>query len=250
MLSQLTALLPPESVYPLNVCRPISPRLRGRSFFPGGCGLAFGGDQAYPVRPIMLVGQDFDDSGDWNRLDDAELQQAESASATWRGLVALGASGLLELQRVFFTNCLLGCRIAASNTGVSPAIGHRKYVDASLACLGAQIRLLKPSVVVALGTVPTCLLATRFGLASLAWRPAAPPTWREIDDAGLQFSEQVAEVTEHRFAFASCIHPCYPGNARHRRWHTQGHQHVGQEAQTLIWRTVQCRDAQVRPARI
>lgn len=237
-LSQLEALLPPESAYPLREVRPIRPRLPGRSFFPGGCGLAFGGGQPYPARPIMVVGQDFDSSDDWDRLDDAAMQQAEAGSATWRGLGSLGASGLLDLEQAFFTNCLLGCRVAASNTGVSPAIENAGYVDASLACLEAQIRLLRPSVVVALGTLPTCLLARRFGLAPLAWRPAVPPTWREIDKAGLQFVEQVAGVIDGACAFASCTHPCYPGNARYRRWHTHGREHVGKEAQALIWRAV------------
>lgn len=139
MLSQLEALLPAESAYPLCEVRPIRPRLRGRSFFPGGCGLAIGEGQPYPARPIMVVGQDFDSSHDRDRLDDTAMQRAEAGSATWRGLTSLASSGLLDLERAFFTNCLLGCRIAASNTGVSPAIGDASYVDVSLECLGAQI---------------------------------------------------------------------------------------------------------------
>jgi len=245
MLEQLEALLPPESTYPLDVVKPIRPRLHGRSFFPGGCGLAFGDGQPYPARPIMLVGQDFDSADDWDRLDDAAMQQAEAASATWRGISAVAKSGLLDLRRAVFTNCLLGCRVAAGNTGVSPAVGRAHYVEVSLDCLEAQIRLLKPSVVVALGRLPTCLLAQRFRLAPLAWRPSAPPSWREIDDASLQFVERVTGVAEHQFALASCTHPCYPGNARHRRWSlAEGHV-AGKEAQVLIWRAVQRLDEQI-----
>jgi len=73
--------MPDVNVYPHDVVVPITPKLRGRSFFPGGCGLFGGVAQRLADRPIMLVGQDFGTLDCWNGLNtDNESWQRTSTS--------------------------------------------------------------------------------------------------------------------------------------------------------------------------
>jgi hypothetical protein len=240
-LADLERLLPDETVYPAGVVLPIRPRLKGRSFFPGGCGLAHGGNQAYPQRPIMVVGQDFDSAEDWLRLDDHAMQRAEERSPTWRGLVTLGEEGLLDLTRAYFTNALLGARLTKSNTGRSPGWMCERYVRASIECLAGQIALLQPTVVVALGVEPTVLLAQMFGLVPTGWVTVSPE-WSCIDQRRLQLVPQVV-YRGLSFMFASCVHPSYQHlNARFRFWSHGGNELRGKPAHRAIWGEIRQRD--------
>lgn len=250
-LDQLVALLPPEHVYPSGKVVPISPMIKGRSFFPGGCGLAFGGAQPYPSRPIMLVGQDFDAApdgvhtlGDWLNFDVATLQKGEQRSPTWRGIQQLADDDLLDLDRCYFTNALLGARVGKGNTGRNPGWGHEAYEPVSMNCLMEQIRMLKPTVVVALGVEATVLLARRLGLVAPTW-DAVAPLWPSIDHEQLQFLPHVA-YEGLDFAFASCVHPSYQHlNADKRQWASGGNALKGLEAHRAIWRAIGSQDAKV-----
>ncbi|MBL8764088.1 MAG: hypothetical protein JNM07_07455 [Phycisphaerae bacterium] len=251
-LTDLATLLPPEEAYPCGVVLPIRPVIRGRSFFPGGCGLAFGNGQPYPDRPIMLVGQDFDaapdgvrTTDDWLRMDVAALQRGEERSPTWRGIQRLADESLLDLERAFFTNALLGVRVAKSNTKRHPAWGHDRFEQHSLDCLSKQIRLLQPTVVVALGVEATVLLARRFGLVATTW-DAESPRWSAIDRKGLQFVPNFAHE-DLELAFASCVHPSYQHlNARLRSW-SRGESGVhGESAHREIWLAVRRQDESTR----
>lgn len=247
-LADLEQLLPNERVYPSGVVHPIRPRLLGRSFFPGGCGLAFGGDQHYPDRPIMLVGQDFDSANDWLQLDDQALQQAERISPTWRRLDDLHSQGMLDLRRVFVTNALLGARIAKSNTGRSPAWSFEQYVRASFECLERQITLLGPTVVVSLGVEATVLLSRAFGLVPPDWDVVAQNQWQQIDGRGLQFVRAI-ERHDVSFAFASCVHPSYQHlNAKRRTWNRCDGKLFGDAAHREIWRAVREHDQALNQA--
>lgn len=246
-LADLERILPDETVYPAGIVLPIRPRLKGRSFFPGGCGLGYGGDQAYPRRPIMVVGQDFDSAADRFCLDDHAMQRAEERSPTWRGLVTLEDEGLLDFTRAYFTNALLGARLAKSNTGRSPGWTCKQYVRASIECLAAQIALLKPTAVVALGIDSTVLLAQMFGLVPAGWVTTSPD-WSCIDRHRLQLVPEVV-YRDFRFTFASCVHPSYQHlNARLRIWNREGDELRGKPAHRAIWREVRHRDEAAQKA--
>lgn len=248
-LGDLEALLPPEGLYPSGVVVPIRPTIKGRSFFPGGCGLAIGNGQPYPDHPIMLVGQDFDaapsgvrTSGDWLRLDIKELQRREEKCPTWKGIQRLSDDGLLDLRRAFFTNALLGARVADNSKGRSPGWGEARYEEASLACLEQQIRLLRPTTVVSLGIESTVLLSRRFGLVPLGW-DVGDPQWPSADQMKLQFHHQV-RLDGSTFAFASCVHPSYQHlNAAKRSWSQRGVSLSGEDAHRAIWLAIREHDA-------
>jgi hypothetical protein len=251
-LADLESLLPPDDVYPAGVVLPIRPRIKGRSFFPGGCGLAFGLDQPYPHRPIMLVGQDFDNAEGWNEPDEEKLQRGEENSPTWQGIAKLQSAGLINLNRCYFTNALLGARISPINTKPSPALNEHGYVEASLDRLESQIKLLRPTVVVALGSVPATLIARRLEVVSREWpNKSAPPKptrkakFTEIDAANLVFRRNVQGPDGVSFAFATCTHPSLP-NERHLIWTRNGMKEPS--AHTAIWLAIRDHDEAVRTA--
>lgn len=253
-LADIERLLPPDDVYPAGVVQAIRPRIKGRSFFPGGCGLAHGHDHPYPHRPIMLVGQDFGTRTYWESLTPDDLLRGEpDSSGTWKQIAEWEKRGLVQSQRCFFTNVLCGVRDdvadpARTIDGPSPGLADPAYVNASVACLLRQIELFQPSIVVGLGCVPVTLLARGLGIVPDDWprprsrRGPAIATWKEIDSQNLQFIPDVCTGAGQSFAFASSVHPDrYWLNTKHRRWPTT--RLAGIEAHEAVWRTVREHDA-------
>ncbi len=250
--TDLIAALPPTSIYPAGKVVPISPMIRGRSFFPGGCGLSCGAPHRLPVRPIMLVGQDYGTRTYWESLtaDDHALGEPDS-TGTWKSLRTWADEGLFAAKRCFFTNALCGVRDDVTDPsieicGASPGLGYPDYVSASMTCLLRQIELLQPTVVVGLGCVPVTLLARSLGIVSHRWprsdsRSAAIATWDEIDTKQLQFVPDLRVPSGHKFAFASSVHPDrFWANRKHRRWPARSL--VGVEAHDAIWKSVRDHD--------
>lgn len=244
IIAELVSRLPPESIYPAGVVEPIQPKAAGRSFYPGGCGLYEGAQQAPPDRPIFLVGQDFGNLEYWMSLGIGH----EPRDGTWAGLDRLLKSVDIDPRQCFFTNVLLGVRAARHIEGPSPGLSSARYVEASLAHLADQIRTLKPSVVVGLGVVPTCLLAHSFGVSSMLRTPTPNrvATWKEIDCAIEPFVDGVEVAGSPSFAFATSVHPArYWLNAHTRAWPARGLS--GTTAHEAIWREI-ARHAQARRA--
>lgn len=219
MSEQLNQLLPSISIYPKGVVCAICPKIRGRSFFPGGCGLGLGDQFPFPSRPIMLVGQDFGTRSYWEGLAQQQLDDGEPDNeGTWAQIKKWVSLSLLPIERCFFTNALLGVRDDVSDPSVkidgpSPGLDYEPYVSASVNCLMEQILLLRPTVVVALGVTPTTLIARRLNLVSEHWPSLKPrradkmAMWKQIDTAGLRFVEQVRIDGIGSVAFASSVHP-------------------------------------------
>lgn len=251
-LASLAKLLPPHDLYPADLVVPITPRIEGRSFFPGGCGLAFGFAQTYPRDPIMIVGQDFaaapvgvSSFEDWLTFDAQKLARFEASSPTWRGVETLATDGLLDLDRAFFTNALLGARRSTSDTGRHPAWNNQQFVQSSVDCLVKQIVLLQPTTVVAIGIESAVLLALRFGLVPPNWETKAPH-WPFLDRHGLQFVPRV-EHAGLSFAFASCVHPSYQHlNSKRRSINSPSGTLEGFAAHRTIWQLVQYHDRSSR----
>lgn len=256
-LADLESLLPPDDVYPAGVVLPIRPRIMGRSFFPGGCGLAYGHDQPYPHRPIMLVGQDFGTRTYWEKLTpDDHVRGEPNSSGTWKHIGTWARQGLLPANRCYFTNVLCGIRDDVADPsiqidGESPGLDHPVYLRASVECLLRQIDVLQPSAVVGLGCVPVTLLARGLGIVPDCWprsrirRGAGIATWEEIDSENLQFVSNVQTGSGQTFVFASSVHPDrYWLNTKWRRWPSKGL--AGDGAHEAIWKSVREHDASAR----
>jgi len=237
LIHQLVAAMPDVNVYPHDVVVPITPKLRGRSFFPGGCGLFGGVAQRLADRPIMLVGQDFGTLDYWNGLNTDD----ESWQGTWTSLRKMLLEVEVDPRNCFFTNVLLGVRRSGPIDGPSPALRCPDYVSACSEYVKEQVGIVQPSVVVALGKVPTILLARCFGLTSSLSAPTEDDsknaTFEQIDNQGLQFRESVSLSSSRTFAFASSVHPDrFWLHYRHRHWPEKKTR--GRPCHDLIWQEI------------
>lgn len=229
--------LPTDDTYPQGVIDPIKPRIHGRSFFPGGCGVFDGAASASPRHPIMLVGQDFGTREYWNTVSSS----GESSQGTWAGLIRMLATPDIDPRHCFFTNILLGVRVNGPIDGPSPGLTDHRYVAVCTDYLIEQICLVRPAVVVTLGKIPSILLARRLGITSQLNPPcendARNPTWPEIDATIDPFHASVAVTTHIRVAFATSVHPDRHWlNYEHRAWPSCGVK--GRQAHDLIWKCI------------
>jgi len=227
--------MPPRSVYPVGIVEPIYPKVCGRSFFPGGCGLFDGAEQSIPERPLMLVGQDFGTLKYWQGLG----TDREPGDGTWSSLKELLASAGIDPRRCFFTNALLGARAVPPIEGPSPGLISREYVDACSAFVCEQVRTIHPSAVVTLGIVPTVLVARAIGLAPQIGcpMPNSVPEWKEVDAIVEPFVHEVRVDGSPPCAFATSVHPVrYWLNAKRRSWASR--ELSGVAAHEAVWREV------------
>ncbi len=234
LIEELISRMPGSDIYPKGVVHEIRPKVRGRSFFPGGCGLSGGFQATLRSRPIMLVGQDFGNLDYWSTLD---ANQDEKLQGTWSGLMRMIQPTGVDLSDCFLSNALLGVRISPEIDGPSPGLDYSEYVGASVEFLLEQIRIVQPSVVVTLGAVPTSLVARKLGLASALRAPTSKKVaeWKEIDDLELQVKSDVIVLGCKAFTFASSVHPDrYWLHTKHRSFGDL----KGADAHLEIWKRV------------
>ncbi|MCX5689978.1 MAG: hypothetical protein NTV94_09395 [Planctomycetota bacterium] len=240
----MTTLLADMSMvrpYPATASE-ISPKT-GRGFFPGRMGVA--GQSGLPRRPVMVVGQDFDEYESWKKTP-----AGDETGATWDELLKVLREAGIALESCFFTNVLMGVRIVQvqpgkepSNSGPSPALDDAAFVGRCLEFLGRQIEVMRPSVVVLLGAPAACVVATWLGLHPFR-RPGVKAStwlagWKEIDAAGLQWVRGVRSPRGDgvELSVACAIHPALrKSNLRHRSWAARGL--AGEAADREIWKEV------------
>ena len=134
-------------------------RIRGTAFFPGGHGLwdPKGNLPPLPPRPIVIVGHNWGIpkhhcaavaagivySEDWSK-------QERNGNATWWQLLPILRGAGVKPENCFFTNAFMGLKDdGGSNVGATFTTP-----DFDLRCrefLRFQLRILRPSVVVAMG---------------------------------------------------------------------------------------------------
>jgi hypothetical protein len=237
LVERLVAKMPADDVYPPGVVVPIKPRLRGRSFFPGGSGLFNGAKQPLCARPVMLVAREFGTQSYWNEVGDGD----ESTEGTWSSLSRMLASTGVDPSSCFFTNVLLGVRASGKGDDALAALAHPVFVDACLAFLLEQIRVVNPAVVVTLGRIPTILAARVLKLAD-----SIPPasavkhrnaSWRQLDAICGPFHAEVKRAGLPTFAFAASVDPVRcDANIKRRSWPAKGL--VGRATHDLVWKHI------------
>jgi uracil-DNA glycosylase len=140
-------------------------------------------------------------------------------------------------EACFFTNVLLGVRESGPIDGPSPGLAFPEYVKACTSYLIEQVRIVRPSVVVALGSIPSVLLARELSLMEFPpRRKARNVTWKDIDGAGIQFVPKVTVSGTESFSFATSVHSSRLSNWRYRSWPARNAS--GAVAHDLIWTCV------------
>jgi hypothetical protein len=124
--------------------------IKGLAFFPGGRGLFKMDDETISNKEIMILGQDFDTLEKYQ----IAVQNGEEdvlKNKTWRNLSSILELSNIPLTNCFFTNCLMGVRIAESAIGVSPGYKDTSFVKSCQDLFLFQLDLQKPKVIFALG---------------------------------------------------------------------------------------------------
>lgn len=200
------ALLPAVRPYPSSMREiPYDPpgMIRRRGFFPGGNGCI--GDVPADPPSIMIVGNDF------GRVSDYEYAAQcgeEDLAGTWSGILELLGRAGVNPDDCFFTNAIMGARNASTNdevTGPSPGLKDAGFVARCAAYLREQMAIIRPRGVVMLGKNQSRVFAAAFpALAGLR----RCSTWRNIDDAGLQWCDDLLPDADFRSRYCAIMHAC------------------------------------------
>jgi hypothetical protein len=126
----------------------------GTAVFPGGSGLwrgsGFFGElpEFFPADPTMIVGHNFDSESGYQKSK-AQGGELQTSSSFWGVLLAYLRYANIDPSQCFFTNALMGLKPGITNTGSMPTTPD--YEAQCREFLYAQIRLVKPSKIIALG---------------------------------------------------------------------------------------------------
>ena len=173
--------------YPKGIV-PVPEMISGTAFFPGGAGLwREPPTESLPPMPfgkVMVLGHNFGKEDDYER---ARRVGHERRVRTWRGLLPLLDSASIQPEHCFFTNVYMGLKLGKRNLGrFSGAEAFKRRCESFL--LGAQIALLKPRLILALGGfVPGPLASQSDDLAAWTECPEnrkGAREFRDLDAAG------------------------------------------------------------------
>lgn len=145
--------------YPKGVL-PVSGRIEGTSFFPGGDGLwkERCGNVDITKHGVMIVGHNFDKVAGFEKsLADGK---ESLSSPTWRNIVRLLIDSSIPLEECYFTNTYVGLIDAASNVGKFPGAKCPEFVDRCLKFLEYQIEAQSPRAILTLGNFVPSLVST------------------------------------------------------------------------------------------
>ncbi len=166
--------------YPSGVM-PLSGRIPGLAFFPGGYGL-WGKDihQApppFPVGGVMVVAHNFDCETGFDRSLEAKSER--STSPTWGPLTKLLLDAGINLDSCFFTNAYMGLKAGNKPQGEFPGSRDPQFVQRCASFLLQQIQEQNPKLILVLGLKATSVLA------SLSHDLEA---WRHVDSLNALYS--------------------------------------------------------------
>ena len=140
------------------------------AFFPGGLGLWMEKGAVltqFPVRQIMVVGQDFNTLAKYEAA--RALKSEVGSSRTWQNLQRVFARFNIPLQRCFFTNVYMGLRAVGPETGRFPGARDPAFVDRCINFFQRQMIVARPKLILTLGWEPLRVLAPRvFGIKAPA----------------------------------------------------------------------------------
>lgn len=201
--------------YPPKVVKVEHPhRIAGTAFFPGGHGLwaPQGGLPNLPARPVMLLGNN------WGIVSDHEVARVAGAEnmadPTWRNLLRILELAAIPPTRCFFTNVFMGLMDGDRNVDEFPGLRDKAFCERCSEFLRLQLRVIAPSVVVAMGSVAISMLSGASGdLASWRGPKGGELSFKAIEESRSEVVRlvRVEGVTAH-FAAVAMKHPCFAVN--------------------------------------
>jgi hypothetical protein len=209
-------------------------RLKGLAFFPGGDGLwkepgiTFRAE--LPIGKIMVIGNNFQCTSNFTKLEVLGEENPDQ-DPTWRNLLALLSEVGINRSDCFFTNAFIGLVEGDDPTVTVTGMRDLGFLSRCREFMKAQIALLKPRLILGLGTKVPSFLAP---LANLPAHWAAAKAWRDIDKGnGPLYPSAVFPGVGHATTVACLLHPCLRhSNLRFRKYGAL----VGAEAELALLR--------------
>ena len=97
--------------YPEGIVKVDKP-LRGTAFFPGGDGLYLENEVADHLIKYMILGQDYDNVKNYEKVRDSEKQsEVALKNRTWINILVLLEKAGISPKECFFTNALMGLKL-------------------------------------------------------------------------------------------------------------------------------------------
>ena len=208
----------------------------GIVFFPEGLGLQNpkreASDEPWP--DILVIGHNF---GTLDYLEDLK-ECGEEHEPTWRNLSSLlGEIEKTLMNRCFMTNWFIGFKTAPATAPAPKQTGefladhtctehcsspplicpHRKYTEECRELLIAQIRTLRPRVILLLGQdVIRRVHQIAPADSTLRWKNASKPFWRCLDTIRPVAINVYVPGADIRTNLVALTHPSHPENQAHR----------------------------------
>jgi uracil-DNA glycosylase len=218
-IEDLFALLHELKDYPDGVL-PTPTILPGTGFFPGALGIwnPQPTENAHrpPVGGIMVVGHNFDSEAGFAR---SHLRPGENMRGpTWRNLLAFLRSVNIAPEQCFFTNAYVGLVAGNSAVGAFPGARDPAFVRWCQRFLLKQFELMRPQLVLTLGSYAPQFLAHLSPELHTAWLRVSQLKSLDQQGTGLVYPVTI-EGMPHPAAAVALTHPAYrPLNVRIRRY--------------------------------
>lgn len=210
----------------------ISTHFVGLGFFPGGDGLWKEPESTsrpqLPLGGVMVLGNNFQCTANYDAICRAGSEDRQR-DATWRNLLHFLGQVDISPSRCFFTNAYMGLVAGCDSTRTVPGMRDAGFLERCRAFFLQQVRLIQPSVILALGTKVPPFLAP-LSAETRVWCNAT--TWAQIDrnDGGLVRGAQFPGLNTS-VNIACLLHPSFRGPNLHRR---QFGAHLGAAAERAI----------------
>ena len=148
--------------YPINKILPITKRVEGTAFFPGGSGLWENSDEEID---ILVLGQDFGTEEYYNKIL-ADETVKDTDCQTWINMLKLFKKAGIKAERCFFSNVFMGVRADNNMTGplIRKSPEYNDYRNKSIEFLKEQIKIINPKIIMVLGLEPAKILVDALSL--------------------------------------------------------------------------------------
>jgi len=183
--------------------------LKKRGFYPVGRGLWNNEDRIVSGKTIMVLGQDFGGYEGYYR----SIQEGEESvnGPTWRNLLKLLDDAKIDLDKVFFTNAVMGQRkkgLASIKNDVW--VKEKDFLIDNLNFLKMQILVQRPKVILVLGKEAFPILkALHPALKDLK----SGMSFLQLDSPAnlMKFSQSIKfdEIPDYSFKLVFLVHPSY-----------------------------------------
>jgi hypothetical protein len=174
--------------------------LMERAFFPGGNGLFLGNRGGIPAGGTLVLGSNFGCEADYLDANGSlRRQDGTQSSSTWKGLfrVLTPRTGI-ELNQCFFTNAWPFLHEGTSNETkglISAWLADDALMKKCLNFFERTLLMMRPKLVIALGTGASAFLSCLWPDKMSAWRGNSVASMDALPIAEAEFSNRCLVCT-------------------------------------------------------